>query len=170
MPKIIVLPHAEYAPGGRIIDTQKKTTLCDALLAFQNELFRPETLFDERLFAMKTTSILALRTVPVVLAGLLAACATPTKGTASDEAEHNAHHPDKSTSVVPPQSMPARPGAGNQMGMMRSMDMKSMCDMHRNMMGSTSPAERDAMMEQRMPSMSPEMRRQHMEMMDAKCR
>lgn len=33
MPKIVVLPHAEYAPDGHTIDTQGKTTLCDALLA-----------------------------------------------------------------------------------------------------------------------------------------
>jgi ferredoxin, 2Fe-2S len=33
MPKIVVLPHAEYAPDGQTIDTHEKTTLCDALLA-----------------------------------------------------------------------------------------------------------------------------------------
>jgi hypothetical protein len=133
-------------------------------------LFRPETHVEERIFAMKMTSTLALRTVSVILAGLLAACATQSKGTAGEEADHEAHHPDKSTSVAPPPSMPARPGEGNQMEMMSSMDMKSMCDMHRKMMGSKSPAEREAVMEQRMSSMSPEMRRKHMEMMDAKCR
>lgn len=122
------------------------------------------------MFAMKMTSTLALRTVPVILAGLLAACATQSKSTGGDDAEHKAHHPEKSTSVAPSPSMPARPNESSQMGMMSSMDMKSMCDMHRKMMGSKSPAEREAMMEQRMPSMSPEMRRQHMEMMDAKCR
>lgn len=119
---------------------------------------------------MKMTSRLALRTIPVILAGLLAACATQSKGTAGEDADHKAHHPDKSASAASSPSMSGRPSEGNQMGMMGSMDMKSMCDMHKNMMGSKSPAEHQAMMEQHMPSMSPEMRRQHMEMMDAKCR
>jgi hypothetical protein len=132
--------------------------------------FRPEANVEERIFAMKMTSTLALRTVPVILAGLLAACATQGKGTAGEEPEHEAHHPDKSTSVTSSPSMAGRPNEGVQMGMMGSMDMKSMCDVHRNMMHSKSPAEREAMMEQRMPSMSPEMRRRHIEMMDAKCK
>lgn len=119
---------------------------------------------------MNMTSTLALRTVPVILAGLLAACATQGKGTAGEDADHKSHHPDKSAAVNSAPSTPSRPNEGSQMGMMGAMDMKSMCDMHRNMMGSMSPAERQAMMEQRMSSMSPEMRRQHMEMMDAKCK
>ena len=54
--------------------------------------------------------------------------------------------------------------------MMGSMDMKSMCDMHKNLMATKTPAEREAMMDQRMKSMSPEMRRKHMAMMDEKCK
>lgn len=48
-------------------------------------------------------------------------------------------------------------------------DMHAMCEMHRNSMAGRSDADRMAMMEERMRSMSPEMRRQMQEMM-ANCR
>lgn len=48
------------------------------------------------------------------------------------------------------------------------MDMSANCDMHRKMMAGKSPAERRAMMESRMASMSPEMRQQ-MQEMDQRC-
>ncbi|MDF3035199.1 MAG: fdx [Paucimonas sp.] len=32
MPKITVLPHPEFAPGGAVFDAEQGTTLCDALL------------------------------------------------------------------------------------------------------------------------------------------
>lgn len=121
------------------------------------------------MFAVKMISTLALRTVPVILAGLLAACAIQGKGTPDDDADHKAHHPDKSASVTTVPSMPVRPNDNSQIGMTGSMDMNSMCDTHRNVMGLMSLAERHAKMEQRTPPMLPEMRRQHMEMMAAKC-
>jgi len=49
------------------------------------------------------------------------------------------------------------------------MDMQAMCDMHKQMMSGKSPAERQAMMDDHMKSMAPEMR-QHMRMMHEQCR
>lgn len=113
---------------------------------------------------MKTTVM--PRLVPFLLALAITACASPGKGPAS-EADHKAHHPEQNSPVKP--SSAARPVAP-QKGMAGSSDMKSMCEMHKNMMSAKSPAEREAMMEQKMKSMSPEMRRQHMEMMSEMCK
>lgn len=53
---------------------------------------------------------------------------------------------------------------------MMPMDMESMCAMHRAMQSTASEQERQAMMDQRMGHMSPEMRQQHMEMMRQHCK
>ena len=57
-------------------------------------------------------------------------------------------------------------GASGQMGM---MDRKSMCEMHHRMMTAKTPAERAAMMDERMKNMSPETRQKHLEMMKQQC-
>jgi outer membrane murein-binding lipoprotein Lpp len=44
-------------------------------------------------------------------------------------------------------------------------DMAAMCDMHKKMMGSMSPQDQKAMMDEHMKDMSPEMRTKHMEQM-----
>lgn len=44
-------------------------------------------------------------------------------------------------------------------------DMTAMCEMHKKMMGSMSPQDQTAMMEEHMKNMTPEMRAQHMEQM-----
>jgi hypothetical protein len=49
-----------------------------------------------------------------------------------------------------------------------SMDMQSMCEMHKKHMSGKSPAERQAMMDEHMKSMAPDMRRK-MEAMHAQC-
>jgi hypothetical protein len=64
-------------------------------------------------------------------------------------------------------------GSSGQMGMMGQggqMDMKSMCEMHERMKNAATPAERNAMMNERMKNMSPEMKQQHMEMMQRQCK
>lgn len=45
---------------------------------------------------------------------------------------------------------------------MSASDMKSMCDKHKKMMDSMSPADQKKMMEAHMKDMSPEMREKHM--------
>ncbi|MEC4722879.1 MULTISPECIES: hypothetical protein [Noviherbaspirillum] len=106
---------------------------------------------------MNSRSNLMRRLTPIMLAGVLAACASPDKVGTAGTVDHLAHQ----------RAGTSGPG---QMGMMGQMDMKSMCAMHHNMMAKKTPEERDAMMTQHMKSMSPEMRRQHMAMMDEKCR
>jgi hypothetical protein len=64
-------------------------------------------------------------------------------------------------------------GSSGQMGMIGQggqMDMKSMCEMHERMKNAGSPAERSAMMNERMKNMSPEMKQRQMEMMQRQCK
>ena len=56
--------------------------------------------------------------------------------------------------------------AGPAMG---AMDMQSHCEMHKKMMSGKSPAEQQAMMQEHMKSMAPEMR-QRMQAMHEQCR
>jgi hypothetical protein len=78
---------------------------------------------------------------PVLLAGLLAGCA------AMNGAQDSHSH------ASAPHAM---------------MDMQAMCDMHKQMMSGKTPTERQAMMNEHMKSMTPEMR-QHMRMMHEQC-
>lgn len=50
-----------------------------------------------------------------------------------------------------------------------TMDMQSMCEMHKSMMSGKSSAEQQAMMEEHMKSMTPEMR-QRMQAMHDRCK
>lgn len=106
--------------------------------------------------------------------------------------DHQAHHPQE---AVPRPSVAAEQGnvagqsgrvagtatqgetmgqgTSGQMGMMGQggqMDMKTMCEMHEKMKNAGTPAERSAMMNERMKNMSPEMKQRHMEMMQRQCK
>jgi len=52
---------------------------------------------------------------------------------------------------------------------MGTMDMQSMCEMHKKMMGGKPSAEQQAMMQEHMKSMAPEMRQQ-MQAMHEQCK
>lgn len=52
---------------------------------------------------------------------------------------------------------------------MGAMDMQSMCEMHKKMMSGKPSAEQQAMMQERMRSMTPEMR-QRMQTMHEQCK
>jgi len=52
---------------------------------------------------------------------------------------------------------------------MGTMDMQSMCEMHKKMMGGKPSAEQQAMMQEHMKSMTPEMR-QRMQAMHEQCK
>ena len=52
---------------------------------------------------------------------------------------------------------------------MGAMDMQSHCEMHKKMMSDKSPAEQQAMMNEHMKSMTPEMR-QRMQAMHEQCK
>lgn len=56
--------------------------------------------------------------------------------------------------------------AGAEMG---TMDMQSMCAMHKKMTSGKTPAEQQAMMQEKMKSMTPEMR-QRMHAMHEQCK
>jgi hypothetical protein len=61
---------------------------------------------------------------------------------------------------------------GQEAGKHGSMDMQSMCEMHRKMMASKSPTEQGAMMEEQMKkmSMSQEVMEKHMQTMQEQCK
>lgn len=97
-------------------------------------------------------------------------------GCAAIQEKHKQHHPEVSATGSP--GGMGRGGSTGQMGMMGGgasgqmgmMDNKSMCEMHDKMMGARTPAERTAMMDERMKNMSPEERQRHMEMMKQQCK
>ena len=128
-----------------------------------------------------------------LVAVLIAAAALT--GCATSQDEHRQHHPEAAAAGWPadmgrggstgmmggagPDGQRGMMGGGadGQKGMMGSgagqmgmMDKKSMCEMREKMMSSKSPAERTAMMDDRMKSMSPEERQKHMEMMKQQCK
>jgi len=94
---------------------------------------------------MKTKSKLLSLTGVFLLAGLVGGCAT---GTSS------------------PSSMGNMSGMSGMSG--GQMDMQAMCEKHKGMMAGKSPAEQQAMMNDHMKSMSPEMQTR-MKAMHEKC-
>ncbi|PWF47790.1 hypothetical protein [Massilia glaciei] len=110
------------------------------------------------------------------VATLVAAMATG--GCAAWQERRHAQHHAGAEDAQPAAMAPGATGSsgatgasgssGGGMGMGRGMmEMKAMCDMHKNMMSAKTPEERQAMMDERFKSMSPEMRKKHMEMMQA---
>lgn len=98
---------------------------------------------------MKTNLKLLTLSCAFVLAGLIGGCAT---GTSS------------------PGSMGNMGGMSGMTGTSGGqMDMQAMCDKHKGMMASKSPAEQQAMMADHMKSMSPEMRTR-MQVLYEKCK
>jgi hypothetical protein len=126
-------------------------------------------------------------------------CAVPQQSSQAPSAQngitqedHQAHHPQEAATRpsgaaeqgnvagqsgmvagTATQSETMGQGSSGQMGMMGQggqMDMKSMCEMHERMKNAGTPAERSAMMNERMKNMSPEMKQRHMEMMQRQCK
>ena len=120
---------------------------------------------------MKTIFPLSRSLLTMSVLVSLAACAS-TQSTPSEE-EYKVHHPDTSSSQAPgggnQQSGQMGMMSGSSDGMTSSMDPKAMCDMHKKMMNA-SPSERQAMMNDWMKQMSPEMRERHMQMMQEQCK
>lgn len=107
---------------------------------------------------MRFISKPVLRCAPLLIAGMLAACASPPDGNPADKDAHKAHHPETVASSG------HRPGAGG------AMDRTAMCGRYEKMISQKTPADREAMMDRHMKSMPPEMQQRHMEMMQEKCR
>lgn len=97
---------------------------------------------------MNTSRLMQLALAPALLA-LLGGCAAVRGADHRHDAASGRHD-----------------GMGGPQG---RMDMQQMCEMHKQMMAGRPPAERESMMQDRMRSMSPEMRQQMQDMM-ANCR
>jgi hypothetical protein len=107
---------------------------------------------------MNSTFKFATLAAAIATAMTIAGCAT------SQPPEHSLHHPGTTSPQTAGMMSPGE--SGEQMSM---MDMKSMCEMHKKMMDAKTPEERKATMDDRMKSMSPEMMKKHMAMME-KCK
>jgi hypothetical protein len=102
----------------------------------------------------------------------LAACTTPDATTGhADHADQARGTAMQAGSGMAGGQSGAGMAGGTSSGQMKpeGMDMSQMCAMHRNMQ-SMPMEQRQAMMDQQMKGMSPEMRQQHMEMMRQQCK
>jgi hypothetical protein len=95
--------------------------------------------------------------IAAVVLGLSGCAAT------QSAAKHEGPHSSNS-----PTAMGGMQGGMMHEDKMGKMDMKSMCEMHAQMM-KKSPEERQKMMEAHGCNMSPEMMKKHMDMMHEKC-
>ena len=93
---------------------------------------------------MKRFPLLFVVTVSALMTAALSGCSTNTSGQAGMHS-----------------------GGGGQMEMKDMKDMQAMCDMHKKMLASKTPAEREAMMGGQ--TMSPDMKK-HMMMMEERCK
>lgn len=104
--------------------------------------------------------LLSLRSVAAgILIFALGGCASQAS---RQQQDHQAHHPDNAGTQGTVKGSPGKPGSAMAMG---GGDAAMMCDMYDRMMGARTPAERRALMEEHMKSMTPEMRERHMQMM-----
>lgn len=95
-------------------------------------------------------------------------------GRAIAQDEHDHQHQSAATGST---TKSAKPATGKSSTQSREdathkggMDMKAMCDMHRQMMSKASPADREAMANRAMKGMTTEQKQQHMKMMDEQCK
>lgn len=95
----------------------------------------------------------------LAMAATLGACASPERG-ANNPAQ-------QSGSTTMGSGMMGSMQSGGPM-MSGQADKDAMCAMHRNMQNATRE-QRQSMMDQQMPGMSPEMRQRHMQMMQQHC-
>ena len=113
-------------------------------------------------------------------ASALAAAVMAAPAMAQDAEHDHTHGAALSASVTTPaqQAPGARAGkaakaadsktaGGADKGM---MDMKAMCDMHKDMMSMHSPAERQALIDKNMAGMSADAKQKRMSMMDEHCK
>jgi hypothetical protein len=100
---------------------------------------------------MKTSTVV----FSLVAAALLPGCGW-SRAVAQDEHDH--------------QHQSASAGSAEKSPHAGMMDMKAMCDMHRQMMSKGTAADRDAMADTEMKGMSAEQKQQHMKMMDEQCK
>ena len=100
------------------------------------------------------------KTISALLISIVTSLSAPAFAQQGGTEDHSAHHPEGGKTKPPPNAK--RSGKGTKGGM---AEMGS-CPMHDDMMGSMSQADRQAMMERRIKSMTPEMRKKRLAMME----
>lgn len=96
-----------------------------------------------------------------LLAGILAVSAVLAAGAAGGAMAQDLEHDHAHAASAPSQGKAADAG---------TMDMKAMCDMHKEMMSSHSRAERRAMMDEKMKGLSASEKKKRLKMMDKQCK
>jgi hypothetical protein len=126
---------------------------------------------------MKAFSFVLAIIAPGLLAGTLAACSTwPGHEGRESAATHRGSAGQSPPVRGPGASAGASGSAGStgsgggseQMGSGMTADQAAMCELNRRI-SSATPGERQAMLDQYMPGMSPEVREQHLAMMRERC-
>lgn len=111
----------------------------------------------------------AYLTLALMASALAAACLAAPAMAQNTEHDHSHGAASSASTSSPPQKAASKPSAGSaDQGMM--MDMKAMCDMHKNMMAMHTPTERQAMIDKEMPAMSSKDKQMRMTMMDEHCK
>jgi hypothetical protein len=118
--------------------------------------------------------------LPLLLAGILAGCAgqgkmsesgyVPQQGGPGYGPEGPAAGANAVPGDVPPSS--GAQGSSNSGATSNSAapaDQRTMCELHRRLMAARSQDERQALIAQAMPGMSPSMQQQHLDMMREQC-
>jgi hypothetical protein len=101
----------------------------------------------------------------LLLAGVLAGCQSW-----QERAPAQVHPPAHRGSATGAGSSGATGSTGSGTGEETGRgDQRATCDTSRRIMGARTPAERQALMDQNMPDMSPELREQHLQMMLRQC-
>jgi hypothetical protein len=132
---------------------------------------------------MSSRSFVLALVAPALLMGALAGCSTwnkkggtesqsgssGTMGTAESQSGSSGAmgtaRSSSETGAVSGLGTTAQPSASGMMG-----DQQAMCDMHRKMMAARTQEERQALMDQNMPNMTPDARQQQMQMMQERCK
>jgi hypothetical protein len=107
-----------------------------------------------------------MKAILLLLAGALAGCQSWQAGAPAQT--HPPPHRGVGAGAGPSGTMGSTgSGTGEEPGI---GDQHAMCEMSRRIMGARTPEERQALMDQNMPGMSPELREQHVQMMSEQCR
>jgi hypothetical protein len=106
-----------------------------------------------------------MKAILLLLAGVLAGCQS-WQARAPAQAHPPAHRGPATGAGSGGTAGSTGSGTGEEPG---AGDQRAMCEMSRRIMGARTPAERQALMDQNMPGMSPELREQHLRMMLQQC-
>lgn len=120
---------------------------------------------------MKRLSSLLAAEIALVLAATLSGCAQM-RGHQQGQSETDPMRAAGMEGVTEAGPTPSSGPFYNQgaIGQTGTAEMQTMCSMYRNMAKARTPEERQAMMDEHMRQMSPEMQQRHMEMMGQRCK